>query len=137
MSELSYISSCSKKILTSEQQQIKLNLINALNKYKSNLADINNYQILLNSNLISDKKKNVIECKIKYLKLRLSYLDNLIEPLSLLDKNIIYYRFIERLTYRKILLKINRFSSVNTLHVHVIRLLDGLTLRTDPIIFQG
>lgn len=137
MSELSYISSYSKKILTSEQQQIKLNLINALNKYKSNLADINNYQILLNSNLISDKKKNDIECKIKYLKLRLSYLDNLIEPLSLLDKNIIYYRFIEGLTYRKILLKINRFSSVNTLHVHVIRLLDGLTLRIDPIIFQG
>lgn len=133
----SFMHSSSMRILSEDQQQIKMKLINLLKNYKNNLSDIKNYEVILQSNSISEREKNNIINKIKLLKLRLMYLDNLIAPLGKVDKKIIYYKFIEGLTYPKILLKIDGYSNVHSIHVRAVRLLDMLTLRTNPLIFEG
>ena len=133
----SFMHNTSVRMLSEEQQQIKINLINLLKNYKNNLSDINNYEILLQYNSISDNEKDDIKNKIKCLRLRLMYLDNLIAPLRKSDKKIIYYKFIEGLTYPQILLKLNKYENVHSIHVRAFKLLDILTLRTNPLIFEG
>lgn len=124
------------KYLNEEQKEIRNKLVSAFRNYKSDLVDIKNKEILLEKdNLSKDQKENILK-EINKMKLRLTYLDNLIEPLVRKDKEIVYYKYIEGLTHAEIVNRMPYYGSARSIQSRSLRIVGILALRTDSLIFK-
>lgn len=124
------------KKLTEKQKVVKDKLINAFRNYKTDVTDAKNKEILLKNSYLSKEQQENLLKEINKIKLRLMYLDNLIEPLVRKDKEIIYYKYIEGLTQGEIVGRMPYYRSIRSVQSRSVRIMGILTLRTDPLMFE-
>jgi len=124
------------KKLNDEQKETRDKLIKAFRSYKTDMADIENKEILLNNGTLSEVEKKQLEISIEKDKLRLMYLDNLIKPLIKKDKELIYYKYIQGLTHSQIVQYSSYYNKLSSIQARASRIIGILTLRIDPLIFK-